>query len=90
MFFKVDGYNIQQNHTCGLEVIGSRSPSLPSSSRADEQTRGNSSTSQSSTDVYSLPSPFISSVDKLCLATLDADGHCLDARGSLRVLLEVM
>lgn len=90
MLLKVNGYNVHQNHSHNLAVIGSRCMSSLSSSHTNEQTRGNSSTSQSSTDVCSIPSPFISSVNKLCLATLDADGHCLEAHGSLRVLLEVM
>lgn len=32
--------------------------------------------------------PFICSLDKLCLATLDANGQCLDAQGSLRWILQ--
>uniref|UniRef100_A0A8R1TYZ8 FERM domain-containing protein n=1 Tax=Onchocerca volvulus TaxID=6282 RepID=A0A8R1TYZ8_ONCVO len=84
----VNEHNLQQNY--GLEFIDSRSPSSSTSSHTDEQTKGNGSGSRSVTDVYNLPSPFMSNVDKLCLATLDADGHCLEAQGSLRVLLKVM
>ncbi|VDK68322.1 unnamed protein product [Litomosoides sigmodontis] len=83
----VNGRNI---HSLNLEVIGSRCTSSSSSSHTNERTGGNSGTSRSSADVCSIPSPFISSMNKLCLATLDSDGHCLEAHGSLRVLLEVM
>uniref|UniRef100_A0A1I8EUW7 FERM domain-containing protein 8 n=1 Tax=Wuchereria bancrofti TaxID=6293 RepID=A0A1I8EUW7_WUCBA len=87
----VNGHDIQQNHSNSLEIIGSQCSSSPTSSRLDEQTRGSSSsTSRSLTNVYNSPSPLISNIHKLCLATLDADGHCVDAQGSLRVLLEVM
>ncbi|VDO44870.1 unnamed protein product [Brugia timori] len=88
MFLKVNEHNIQQSHS---NSIGSQCSSSPSSSHLDEQTRGSSSsTSRSLTNVYNSPSPLISNIHKLCLATLDADGHCVDAQGSLRVLLEVM
>ncbi|VIO99170.1 conserved hypothetical protein [Brugia malayi] len=84
----VNEHNIQQSHS---NSIGSQCSSSPSSSHLDEQTRGSSSsTSRSLTNVYNSPSPLISNIHKLCLATLDADGHCVDAQGSLRVLLEVM
>ncbi|EFO26235.2 hypothetical protein LOAG_02247 [Loa loa] len=86
----VCGHNIQQNHINGLEAVSSRCPSSPNSSHTDEQTKGNGSGSRSSTNVCNSSYPFISGVGKLCLATLDADGHCVDAQGSLRVLLEVV
>ncbi|CAG9534449.1 unnamed protein product [Cercopithifilaria johnstoni] len=86
----VNGHYVHQNQSYGVEIIGNRCSSSSNSSRTNEQARGNSNVRRSLVNVYSLPSPFISRVNKLCLATLDADGHCVEAQGSLRVLLEVM
>ncbi|KAM3716601.1 FERM domain-containing protein [Dirofilaria immitis] len=86
----VNEHNLQQNHAYSLEVVDGQFPNSISSSHTNEQTGGNSNTNRNMTDVCSLPNPFISNRSKLCLATLDADGHCLEAQGSLRVLLEVM
>ncbi|MCP9264483.1 putative cytosolic iron-sulfur protein assembly protein CIAO1-like [Dirofilaria immitis] len=86
----VNEHNLQQNHAYSLEVVDGQFPNSISSSHTNEQTGGNSNTNRNMTDVCSLPNPFISNRSKLCLATLDADGHCLEAQGSLRVLLEVI
>ncbi|KAL3986133.1 FERM central domain family protein [Acanthocheilonema viteae] len=86
----VNTYNVHQNRNYSLEVLDSQCPSSSGSSRTNDQTRGNSSIHRSLVDACNLPNPFISNINKLCLATLDADGHCLEAQGSLRVLLEVM
>ncbi|VBB27031.1 unnamed protein product [Acanthocheilonema viteae] len=88
--YKVNTYNVHQNRNYSLEVLDSQCPSSSGSSRTNDQTRGNSSIHRSLVDACNLPNPFISNINKLCLATLDADGHCLEAQGSLRVLLEVM
>uniref|UniRef100_A0A915PVE1 FERM central domain-containing protein n=1 Tax=Setaria digitata TaxID=48799 RepID=A0A915PVE1_9BILA len=79
----VNGYS----QSYGLEIIDNQCQS--SSSSGTDERAGNGITRRNITDVYSLSSPLINNFDKLCLATLDADGRCLKAQGSLRVLLEV-
>lgn len=83
-FLKINGRDIQQNHI--LSVSDSQYSNSSNSSGAQS---GNTGSGRSPTDV---PTSFslVSGVEKLCLATLDADGHCVEAQGSLRVLLEAM
>lgn len=90
LFLKIYGHNVHQSQSYLEEGIGSHCSSSSGLSGANEQAGRNSSANRSLVDIYNLPTPFISCVNKLCLATLDADGHCLEAQGSLRVLLEVM
>ncbi|VDM96354.1 unnamed protein product [Thelazia callipaeda] len=76
-----------QHHSDGLRSIHNENLNLPNLSVINGETRR---ASNRKTTIKCSSYPFAKSFEKLCLATLDADGRCLEAQGSLKVLLEVM
>ncbi|VDK32599.1 unnamed protein product [Gongylonema pulchrum] len=66
-------------HSDGLNASDKQCESVPCSPRVIAGRRGSGGGKSMVNADMSLP--FICSFDKLCLATLDANGQCLDAQG---------